>query len=385
MKIAQIGVFPLNGNIVKGGIEASVFGLTNILSKEHDLFVFDSPRNSIQYDYVEKNNSITINRYFGKNNNFRSLKRVKKIVEDIENIEPDFCHIHGTGYLQNKLYKELISKNLNVIVTIHGLQYVEKKKELKRKFSFRNLIKYILLSKSEFEIIEKSDQIIVDTKYVEEQIIKYKEHRKIKKLPKIFVIPQGIDEGYFSLKNNPHTNTLLCVGAISKRKGQINLLKSFQEISRNNSEIELIIAGFIAEQDYYHKLYKEVLKRGLNDKVTILTENTQQDIYQLYEKSSIFVLYTAEESQGIVFAEAMAVGMPVVSTNVGGVSYVIENSVNGFLSEYNNLSSFTKNLNLLIANKSLYNDISLKNIETAQKYRWETISKCIYKLYSNQI
>ena len=383
MIIAQIGTFPEHINRIKGGIEASVSGLSFAMTKENRIFVFDTPRNELENDFVEKIDNVTIYRYHGEGNNFKSLKRIQKIFKDIEKINPDICHIHGSGYLQNKLFKVLSAKNHKVIVTIHGLQHIEKKKELTKKRSVRSLLKYYLLSKSEFEIIENSKNIIVDTKYVEDQIIEYRNQKKIKKTPQIAIIPQGIDQHYFSIKRNPIDSVLLCVGAISRRKGQLKLLECFHEILKSSVNVKLIIAGFISEREYYDELLFEIKERGLEDYVTVLTQNDQEDIFRLYSRASLFVLYSAEESQGIVLAEAMATGLPVVATNVGGIPYVVENNINGFLSNYDDQSEFTSNIGLLLTDMDLYKRISTINKNSALKFDWNVIADQILKVYNS--
>ncbi len=383
MVIAQIGTFPQNIKKIRGGIEASVSGLSFALSKENSIFVFDTPRNDLENDFVEINEDVTIYRYRGKGNNFNSLKRVKKIIEDIKSINPDICHIHGSGYLQNKLYKLLSAENYKVIVTIHGLQHIEKKNELSKKKNIRSLIKYYLLSKSEFDIIENSKTLIVDTIYVEDQIIDYRKRRKIKKIPQITVIPQGIDSHYFSVKRNPKGVVLLCIGGICRRKGQIKLLECFHEVFKQSKDVQLIIAGFISEREYYDELILNIRERDLENSVKVLTQNNQEDIFNLYTQASLFVLYSAEESQGIVLAEAMATGLPVVATEVGGIPYVVKNNINGLLSDYNNQKEFTDNIKTVLSDRKLYNSMSAINKESAKLYDWDAISDQILKLYNS--
>jgi len=383
MVIAQIGTYPLDVNSVKGGIEASIHGLSSVLKNENEIFIFDTPRRSLENDFIEIIEGITVYRYFGKNNNYNSLKRVNKILDDILKVEPKICHIHGSAYLQNKLFKELKRRKINTIVTIHGLQHIEKKKELFKSKTLKSLFKYVMLSKSEFEIIENSNKIIVDTKYVADKIIEYKKQGKINKIPGITIIPQGINSHFFSLKTHSKHNFLLCVGAISQRKGQIKLVECFHKVLDSNPNTKMIIAGFISNQEYYENLLKEIKIRKLESHVEIYTDNTQEDIYHLFSKAKLFVLYSEEESQGIVLAEAMSVGLPVIATNVGGIPNVIENNINGFLSDYDNPVDFTKNINILLNDLHLYNKISRQNKLEAQKYNWKIILTQVLNLYNS--
>ena len=130
------------------------------------------------------------------------------------------------------------------------------------------------------------------------------------------------------------------------------------------------------------------LPRSFTDLVNNLTilpgvgeKTAERFVYSLYEKGQIFALHSQEESQGIVFAEAMAVGLPVVATNVGGVPYVVKNNECGLLSDYSDVEDFAKNLISMLSDKDLYSRISQYNKTEAINYKWSTISDKIIDLY----
>ena len=62
MKIIQIGSFPIDASSIKGGVEASVYGLTIEQAKNHQLFVIDTPRREIDKDFTEEINGIWWNK-----------------------------------------------------------------------------------------------------------------------------------------------------------------------------------------------------------------------------------------------------------------------------------------------------------------------------------
>ena len=81
--------------------------------------------------------------------------------------------------MQIIIYLFLRKLKFPVILTVHGLQHVEKKIEWKNKRTLKSLLKYLLLSICEFGIITKAPLIIVDTPYVKNEIIQYKLKSKI--------------------------------------------------------------------------------------------------------------------------------------------------------------------------------------------------------------
>lgn len=387
MYIVQIGSYPLTPDKIKGGIEASVYGLTKELIKENNVIVFDMPRHTLSEDYIETLDTLKIYRYAsGSSDNFSAARRATDIVKVISSLKPDICHIHGSGYVQTAICILLKLKKIKVTVTIHGLLHTEKKYEWKNKKSLKSLYKYLTLSVSEFLILNLNRSIIVDTKYVENEIINYRKQGKIARIPKIEIIPQGIDEVFFNIDNNSQVenNLLLCVGAIYGRKGQIELIEAFRIVLQQKPDAKLIIAGFISDKTYYNRLLKMIEQFSLTDKVEILTNVAFDELLSFYSNARIFVLHSKEESQGIVLCEAMAAGKPIVTTNSGGIKNVIEQNVNGFMSDFGDVNKFAENILKLMNEEVLYERICANNRLKSRNYNWNEISIKVLNSYSNR-
>ena len=94
------------------------------------------------------------------------------------------------------------------------------------------------------------------------------------------------------------------------------------------------------------------------------------------------MLHSEEESQGIVFAEAMATGMPVVSTRIGGIPYVVEDKVTGLLSEYGSVPEFTAHMKKLMTDGQLWESMSEASRMAAEAYHWESVASRIFAFYN---
>lgn len=92
---------------------------------------------------------------------------------------------------------------------------------------------------------------------------------------------------------------------------------------------------------------KDSLRHG--DRITILPDADYDVLLGLYSKATLFALHSEEESQGIVFAEAMAAGLPIVATNSGGIPYVVHDDDNGILCKYGDVDSFACNMDSLLS------------------------------------
>ena len=386
MNIIQVGPYPLSADCIRGGVESSVFGLANELAKSHVVDVFDYPRLAGK-DTVERNGSLTVHRY--KNPgiyNQDAIERGKEMLRDIVSLHPDIVHIHGTGNISGVLYNAVKTYGIPVLLTVHGLLHVEKKNALRKHPSLKHLYQLIVQSRAEFEVLNKAQHIIVDTEYVSKQIEHLHDRKKISNLPWMYVIPQGIQSQYLSLLPKPTKEPIiLSVGSISQRKGHLFLIRAFEQVHSKIPSAKLVIAGSLAEEAYLSKMREEIAKCRLQDRVDILTNIPQKELLQHYQTASIYALHSQEESQGIALVEAMAAGLPVVSTTVGGIPYVVKDGESGLLSAYSDIDSYAQNIIRLLEDKDLRDNMAQTARNIAQNYSWTNIAQAIEIAYNRVI
>jgi glycosyltransferase involved in cell wall biosynthesis len=384
MKIIQIGPYPIDASCIKGGVEASVYGLSMELAKTHQVVVMDNPRFDIKNDFIQESGAIQIFRFYCKGTkNAKTIFRIKDIIPIIRKQKPDICHIHSTSLFSLLLYILLKIRRIPCTVTVHGLAHVEKLQSLRKKRSFKNYFKYITQSLTEFIFLSLCPMVIVDTEYVKQVIELYKKKGKIIRLPVCKVIPQGINDVFFQLEQTVSKNNLVSVGAFNKRKGHDLLIESMQHVKTVYPDCKLIIAGVLSDPQYLESFQKNIKDKGLDRNITLLINASFAEILNVYKSASIFVLHSEEESQGIVFCEAMAAGKPIVATNVGGIPWVVVNGVNGLLSDYGDIDTFAKNIAALLKNEDLRKEMAETNSIQSQKYNWNIIANEIVALYTS--
>ena len=191
----------------------------------------------------------------------------------------------------------------------------------------------------------------------------------------------GINESYFDISCSPDSRVVLSVGAIGERKGHLLTLKSFERVRLAGIEAKLMIVGSIAEQTYYQLLQKAIEESTFSNDITLHADLPEKDLMAWYQASHLFALHTEEESQGIVFAEAMATGMPVVSTLVGGVPYVVKDGVNGLLAQYGDVEGFANHIALLLKDDVKWESFSESAGQLSNKYHWSAIGDRIEDVY----
>lgn len=386
MKIIQIGSFPISSKIIQGGVEASVYGLARMQAITDEVIVIDVPRSELKNDDVETLGSIRVFRLYARSgSNYTSLFRVSKIVSIIRSLKADICHIHTSSLFSFVLYVFLKLFGIKTVVTIHGLAHKEKQNAWRKRKSVRNYIKYLSHSFTEFLFLSMCPQFIVDTHYVAEAILQYKKDRKLLRCPTCKVIPQGINDDFFQLKRSAHPGQLLSVGSLSKRKGHLLLIEAMAKVVKENPTVKLNILGALSDTDYYIQMQNSIKEKGLENHITIYPNIGYDEMLKFYTHAELFVLHTEEESQGIVFSEAMAVGLSIVATNVGGVPWVVSDGKNGFLSEFGNVDLFAEHIIELLKDAVLQKEFELNNKKQSLKFNWKTISNEIKAVYDSVI
>lgn len=126
---------------------------------------------------------------------------------------------------------------------------------------------------------------------------------------------------------------IVCVASLNPHKGQELLIEAVSQLKDNiKDHVKLIIAGEGKQKEF---LCNKAIECGISEIVEL--KGRVDDVPSLLKSSDLFILPSKErEGLPLSMIEAMASGLPVIGTDVGGVSEVIENEKNGFLIEPNN-------------------------------------------------
>jgi len=160
---------------------------------------------------------------------------------------------------------------------------------------------------------------------------------------------------------NDNEVIVISVGELQTRKNQEVALRAIAKLSNKN--VRYILCGTGELKDRYINLSKEL---GIENQVKLLGH--RYDVPEILAVSDIFVHPSQREGFGISVIEAMAVGLPLVTSNVQGIKDYMVNGVNGYMCNPFDVSSFTKAIKHLVENPSIRKKMSLVNIEKAKQY-----------------
>lgn len=140
----------------------------------------------------------------------------------------------------------------------------------------------------------------------------------------------GVDTALFCPAYSPHPGYILSVGRFDDRRKNVRLAFEAYHllIQQHPNAPALLLAGSTPplKQDLQYAMCL-----GLNDRLIIKTNPSEAELVKLYQGASLLLLSSDEEGLGMVILEAMACGLPVVSTDCGGPSTAVVEGETGFL------------------------------------------------------
>jgi len=194
----------------------------------------------------------------------------------------------------------------------------------------------------------------------------------------ITIIRNGINTKEFcpneeTLKKE-ETFNILFVGRLIERKGAIYALSAFRDFSKKHPNARLIIAGEGPMKEEYEKF---VRKNNLSEKVVFLGIVNHNEIARIYQKSHLFLLPSLNEALGNVMQEALASGLPIITTDTGASELMSEN---GFIIRKKNSQDIYDSLEKIINDENLRQEMSGKSRKLAEEMSWSENAKKYFEI-----
>ena len=199
-------------------------------------------------------------------------------------------------------------------------------------------------------VANKANLIMPVSRYLLEAMKPYNKRAVYQIFPNIF------DPAVFYYKKDSspgEEKKLLFVGALIERKGLDFLLKAFAGVEQKN--IILNIVGEGPKRREYEELAK---KLEISTRVNFCGHKEHKEIAELMQGSDLYVHGSSSETFGCVLMEAMACGLPVAATRVGGVPEVVD-EYSGILVPFGNIEAFKAAIQNILSNPGKYNRLKI--------------------------
>lgn len=289
--------------------------------------------------------------------------------------ELDFDLIHAhvfagafAGYILSKISK------IPIICTVHGIHKL--RGDAGR---FANLWQKIIVGLS-------YDAVIAVSKDTESRIL------DLGKSPKaLVVIPNGVDMEIFhpdepsrvSLRKRLHVdNDELLIGffgRIVRGKGIDILIESMPIVLKHMPNVKLLIMG---DGDLKNSMEERILDLRLDENVMIKNPVPHQEVAQFYCACDLIVIPSRSEAFSLSALEAMASGVPLVASNVGGLREIVHHSDNGWLVEANSISTLSEAIVKVLSENELRHRLIENGVSfVSKRFSWVALAKHLRDIY----
>jgi len=205
---------------------------------------------------------------------------------------------------------------------------------------------------------------------------------------KIIILPNEIDLTRFNPERYDRSHIrrkfgievgeklVLFVHRIVERKGADHIPEIVHRVGREIPDVKFIIAG---EGPYFETLKKRISSDGLDSRVRLLGWVPNRRIMELYAGADVFMMPSEEEGFPRVLLESMAMGVPFVATDVGGVRDICAEGQKQFIVHVKDNHSFVQRMILLLQSQSIYEVLKSEGFNNVQRFSSETVRESFLK------
>ncbi|NQT31884.1 MAG: glycosyltransferase family 4 protein [Deltaproteobacteria bacterium] len=199
------------------------------------------------------------------------------------------------------------------------------------------------------------------------------------------IIPNGVDVEHFSPDVSPIEEfddgklNILFVSRLEKRKGLNYLLQAFKQVKETLPNCRLIVVGPGTRLRRRYERY--VARSGLED-VVFVGLVSYDELPRYYKTADVFCAPAiGSESFGIILLEAMAMGKPIVASNIEGYASVVSHGVDGLLVPPADKDQLAQALIALLNDKALRQEMGARGRIKALEHSWERIARMVFAYY----
>jgi glycosyltransferase involved in cell wall biosynthesis len=328
MRVVLGTVYPYDESRVRGGVEAVALYLTQALGKRDDIELHVVSCNRlISRSFKERRGPVTFHwlktgyRLYGLRAATVDAWRVKKVYREIQ---PDIIHTQGFSE-----YALAVSPDHRHLLAIHGVEPLVPWMISTTHFrGIAGIYRRWISSRIIRQSIQKAQGIVSNAGEYIPNLLALRLGGK-----SIYPIFNPIADEFFNIEgaNEVANPIVLWVGDISERKNVLGLVKAFGIVSEHIPKAHLRLIGGVTDPRYFERVKDEITARNLWDRIEVLGRVEQTALLDAYTNASTVVMASIEETAPMTIAQAMAAGKPVVATRVGGIPWMIEDGVTGYL------------------------------------------------------
>jgi len=341
VKVAMFSRFPQDRSAPRGGVEAVTLALVRAISRldDLDLHVVTLERGRRQVE-VARQDGATIHRLPGSRwpQMFDILAGPgrRRLKQYLRQLAPDVVHFHETYGLG------IGELPMPCVFTIHGFDHANVRAEK----GYLAWLRAPLWRRIQEWGLSRQRHIISITPYVKEYI------RPLTQAT-IYDIDNPVDPACFAVEHREVPGRVFSAGWVTHRKNTLGLVMAFARVVRSGVDASLHVAGEQREPAYAEKVKETIGELGLTDHIVLLGRIGPDAIRKELGEASVFALPSRQENAPMAIAEAMAVGVPVISSNRCGMPYMVQEGETGFLVDPEDCGTLAARIRQMLTDKPL--------------------------------
>lgn len=318
-------------------------------------------------------NHVHLGKILNKYDRYLFKYRARKILRYIEkNIDFNkYLLTHAHSLFSNGYISYLLKKKYNIPYIV-AVRNTDLNRYFKKIFFLRSLGVDILKEASTIVLLSQPYKELLLENYIP---FKYKDiiERKIK------IIPNGIDEFWHKnvfekKRKKPKSRVnILSVGTINENKNIFTSIKAAEILINQGKDVQLNVIGAVRDQDVLDRIKKSCF---VNYQQPIAKER----LIEFYRGSDLFLMPSITETFGLVYAEAMSQGLPVLYSKGQGFDEQFPDGTVGYAVEKMDPVDIANKISLTLDN---YHYISKNCIDLVERFDWERISKKYINIYKD--
>jgi glycosyltransferase involved in cell wall biosynthesis len=318
MRIAIVTAFPTDPDAPRGGVEAVSVTLVDALRRLGglDLHVVTVRRDTgaarqwdwrgVQVHALPRRGRWTLTGALGADR--------RQVRACVHALAPDLVHAHDTfGLMTTRLDRPRV---LTIHGFIHGDTRVSGQPWARPRSAAWKLI--------ETRAWSDYPHIIAISPYVRQRLAGVARGT-------VHDIDNPIDARCFAIARDEVPGTILSTAVISRRKNTLGLIEAVARVRAMGCEATLRLAGSVVEPAYHRAVLDRIGALGLERHVTILGALASAAVREELARAAVYALVSREENAPLGIEEAMAAGVPVVTSNRCGMPFMVRHEASGYL------------------------------------------------------
>jgi len=274
----------------------------------------------------------------------------RRVTRCLRRIGPDLVHVQGYGGWLSPAVR------LPSVFTVHGIQ----ERDLEYTGGRLKRLKQAVVSAVEGRARRRFRHVICISPYVLNEL-------KDQVAGDVYAIDNPVEEAFFEVQRCEVPGRLLYVGVLNQRKNIHGLVDVAHRLAEAGAAFDFRIAGPPPAAPYAARLQADVARFGLSDRVRFIGSLSPEQVRDELAQAACLVLASFQETAPVVISEAMAAGVPVVSTDTCGVPWMVEDGATGFVVRGGDLAAFADRVREVLASADLRARMGRRAVEVARE------------------